>query len=71
MKGELLKLSGSLMLVHGADVPELAGEVTTVLGWCDSALTKHSENKRVRDCGWRNDANGCPYRGVNLYLRVA
>lgn len=47
MKGELLKLSGSLMLVHGVDVPELSGEVTTMLGWCDSVLKKHAESKRV------------------------
>lgn len=47
MKGELLKLSGSLMLVHGVDVPELSGEVMTMLGWCDSALKKNTESKRV------------------------
>lgn len=36
-------------MVYGEEVPELAGEVTTMLGWCDSALTKNAENKKVWD----------------------
>ena len=47
MKGELLKLAGSLLLVYGADEPELARGSRTMLGWCDSALDDNAKNKRV------------------------
>lgn len=47
-KGELLKLAGSLLLVYGRDVPELAAGVPVMLGWCDSALAENDKNKQVR-----------------------
>lgn len=47
VKGELLKLAGSLLLVYGADEPELARGARTMLGWCDSALDDNAKNKRV------------------------
>lgn len=50
VKGELLKLAGSLVLVYGADDPEVAGGARTMLGWCDSALDNNAKNKRV-SCG--------------------
>lgn len=47
-KGELLKLAGSLLLVYGKDVPELAEGVKTMLGWCDQALADNEKNKKAR-----------------------
>lgn len=47
VKGELLKLAGSLLLVYGTDVPELAEGVKTMLGWCDSALSDNAKNRKV------------------------
>lgn len=47
VKGELLKLAGSLLLVYGRDVPELAEGADTMLGWCDTALQNDTKNKRV------------------------
>ena len=47
-KGELLKLAGSLLLVYGNDVPELAEGVKTMLGWCDQALAENEKNKQAR-----------------------
>lgn len=46
-KGELLKLAGTLLLVYGRDVPELAEGVKTVLGWCDGALNDNARNQKV------------------------
>eukprot|EP00752_Nemacystus_decipiens_P003549 g3275.t1 len=46
-KGELLKLAGSLLLVYGKDVPELAEGVKTMLGWCDQALAENENNKQM------------------------
>eukprot|EP00903_Cladosiphon_okamuranus_P011333 g10683.t1 len=46
-KGELLKLAGSLLLVYGRDVPELAEGVKTILGWCDQALADNEKNKQI------------------------
>lgn len=46
-KGELLKLAGSLLLVYGRDVPELAEGVKTMLGWCDGALSDNAKNQQV------------------------
>lgn len=47
VRGELLKLSGSLLLVYGTDVPELIGGVDTMLGWCDYTLDQNAEGKKV------------------------
>lgn len=47
VKGELLKLAGSLLLVYGVDTPELTAGARTMLGWCDSALSENAKNKKV------------------------
>ncbi|CAM9233124.1 unnamed protein product [Ectocarpus fasciculatus] len=46
-KGELLKLAGSLVLVYGRDVPELAEGVKIMLGWCDAALNDNAKNQKL------------------------
>lgn len=61
-----MKLAGSLVLVYGRDVPELAEGVKIMLGWCDAALTDNAKNQKVLYVGdfWRSKR--APPRGTWL-----